>query len=97
MDAVPCDPYGATPCLFNIAEDPCEHNNLADKMPEKVNELLSLIEEYRAVSVAPLNPYPDSSLWVDQRSTPLIWNCVVGPWLDASHPWNPARKCNFAA
>jgi len=83
LDAVPCDPYGPTPCLFNIAEDPCEYNNLADKMPEKVDELLSLvIEEYRALSVAPLNPYPDSSKWVDQRSTPLFWNCVIGPWLE---------------
>jgi len=93
-DAVPCDPYGPLPCLFDISTDPCEFNNLAEKMPAKVDELLDLIEEYREVAVTPLNV---NRVLFDQRSTPLFWNCTISPWLDASHPWNPNSKSNCAA
>lgn len=38
----------AVPQLFNLAEDPSETNNLANKMPEKAKELAGLIEAARA-------------------------------------------------
>lgn len=40
--------------LFNVIEDPCEHNNLANEMPEKVHELLQRLREYGSKSVVPL-------------------------------------------
>lgn len=70
VNAVPCDPFGKVPCLFNIAADPCEYNNLASKMPKKVDELLGLLEEYRAVAVKLWNL--DPSVLNDSRSTPLF-------------------------
>lgn len=35
LDAVPCDPYGPIHKLFDIANDPCEYNSLAGKMPRR--------------------------------------------------------------
>lgn len=39
--------------LFNLAEDPCEANNLADQKPEKVEELLARLVLYEQQAVAP--------------------------------------------
>jgi arylsulfatase A-like enzyme len=39
--------------LFNLAEDPAERNNLADKMPEKAKELAQLIKAAGAVAKTP--------------------------------------------
>lgn len=47
------------------------------QLPEKVSELLSLIAEYRAVVVTPLNLDPNTL--VDKRSTPLFWNFMRQP------------------
>jgi arylsulfatase A-like enzyme len=40
--------------LFNLAEDPNERSNLADKQPEKVKELQARIEKLSAESAKPL-------------------------------------------
>ena len=37
-----CDPY----CLYNIIEDPSEHNELSQKEPEKLQELLQRYNDY---------------------------------------------------
>ncbi len=87
IDAVPCTPLDGKPCLFDIDEDPCEYNNLADKMPEKVDELLTMIEEYRAVSVRPLNL--DIRVVIDPQSNPKFWNCTITNWKD--FPFDPTK------
>jgi len=35
--------------LFNIAEDPKEERNLASQMPDKTQEMMNLVDEYRHV------------------------------------------------
>jgi len=40
-------------CLFNIADDPTEHNDLASSMPEKVKDLRARITEIQASVYSP--------------------------------------------
>lgn len=87
VDAVPCNPADGKPCLFDIGADPCEYNNLANQMPKKVDELLALIEEYRAVAVRPLNL--DKSIVNDPQSNPKYWNCAITNWKD--YPFDPTK------
>ena len=37
-----CDPY----CLYNIMKDPSEHDNLSEKEPDKLQELLKRYNSY---------------------------------------------------
>lgn len=41
--------------LFNLADDPSERNNLADREPERVKALAALVDEWNAKN-PPLNP-----------------------------------------
>ncbi|RZF37524.1 hypothetical protein LSTR_LSTR008562 [Laodelphax striatellus] len=66
-DSKPCHPLQA-PCLFNITDDPCEKNNVADSFPEilaQISEQLSLINE---------TAVPPGNLPMDQRGDPVLWN-----------------------
>jgi arylsulfatase I/J len=49
-----CSP--AAPCLFNIADDPEERNDLAAAMPAKVAELLAIFRTYDAQHHPPAAP-----------------------------------------
>ncbi|KAH3756779.1 Arylsulfatase B [Pelomyxa schiedti] len=64
-------------CLFNLKDDPCEHKNLADSMPDKVEELMQRLDFYRQHAVIPWTPYTE----VDERSNPANFNNVWMPWL----------------
>ena len=76
-----CDPTLA-PCLFDLDKDPCEFNNLASLMPEKVRELLDRMEEYRATSVRPVdNP-------VDLNGLPIYHCGVWSPWVKENNENN---------
>jgi len=46
--------------LFNIEQDPCEHNDLSGIMPEKVKELLKDYEEWNKDNVE--NHWPDDHI-----------------------------------
>lgn len=80
IDAVPCLPLDGLPCLFDLSKDPCEYDNIADKFPELVEELLGLIQEYNQTSVTPLNA--DPSITDDPKADPKYWNCTVTYWTD---------------
>lgn len=69
-----CDSTKA-PCLFNIVNDPCEYNNLADKKVEIVNTLLNKVNIYAQSSVRPLKVPSDPD------SNPDNCNFTWGPWL----------------
>lgn len=43
--------------LYNLAEDPTEHNNLAQSHPEKLGELTALLDAHRASARKPLYPF----------------------------------------
>ncbi|XP_046554732.1 arylsulfatase B-like [Haliotis rubra] len=47
--------------LFNIREDPTEHNDLTEKMPDMVAKLRARLEEYRKTMVPANFPDPDHS------------------------------------
>ncbi|KAJ8979205.1 hypothetical protein NQ317_016840 [Molorchus minor] len=66
----------AGPCLFNIAEDPCERINLLLENPDKVRELKEAIEEYRKTAVPPRN------VPRDPNADPLRWNNTWTNWQD---------------
>jgi uncharacterized sulfatase len=43
--------------LYNLAEDPVEHNNLAESRPDKLSELQALLDAHEASARKPLYPY----------------------------------------
>ncbi|CAH2000847.1 unnamed protein product [Acanthoscelides obtectus] len=66
---VVCKPL-ERPCLFHIETDPCEKVNLADKYPEKLQQLLDILERYNRTALPPEN------LPLDPRGDPKYWNYV---------------------
>ena len=66
-----CDVKKA-PCVFDIATDPCEYNNLAPSRPDLVKQLLEHVKLYNATAVPPRNkpmdpagfPVRHGGLWV---------------------------------
>ncbi|UYV75965.1 hypothetical protein LAZ67_13001950 [Cordylochernes scorpioides] len=80
---VQCGPKGSTcnpveaACLFNIEEDPCEMNNLADEKPQMVAEMLQRVAEYAKKAVPPLNkPF-------DPQANPALHGYFWSPWRDS--------------
>lgn len=70
------------PCLFNISNDPCEENNLAEKYPNIMNTLISRLNEFNASSI------PPSNLPIDQRGNPKYHNYVWTNWGDFNNDIN---------
>jgi len=66
-----CNPK-SSPCLFNIIDDPCEMNNLAESYPEKVEYLLSGLERYSEVMVPSIRKFSD--LLCDPKNFNNTWN-----------------------
>ena len=69
--------------LFNIEEDPYEHQNLASANPSIVEDLLSRLAEYNATAV-PVR-YPPN----DPLSNPKYNNGYWGPWVNTSNIFVP--------
>lgn len=65
-----------TVCLFNIMEDPCEFFDHAEKYPEIVERLSTLLQEYEKSMVPPLNKPSD------ERSDPIHHNGTWVSWDD---------------
>jgi hypothetical protein len=77
-DKAPCDPAAtANPCLFDLAVDPCETNNLAYRHPEVLQEMLDLVSKYEATLVPQLNKPVDV-----KGSDPRKFNNTWSPWVD---------------
>ncbi|XP_075535413.1 arylsulfatase B-like isoform X2 [Dermacentor variabilis] len=70
-----CDSEAA-PCLFDLVEDPCEYNNVADEMPEVVQRLLSRLDHYEETAVPPGNQEPD------ELANPALHSNVWVSWQD---------------
>lgn len=75
--AIACEPL-KSPCLFDIAVDPCELNNLATNEPKTVEKLLTLLQKFNATAVVPLNSPPDP------LSDPKYWKYTFTNWEDMS-------------
>ncbi|XP_076302382.1 arylsulfatase I isoform X2 [Lasioglossum baleicum] len=72
-DKIACDPLRG-PCLFNIAKDPCEMLNLADRRPLIAAILEKIIMKHRLTVV------PPSNLDGDPRANPALWNNTWTSW-----------------
>lgn len=71
VEKTSCDPVNDGPCLFNILDDPCEENNLAQSKPAM---LYAMKKRYDAlVSQA----VPSRRRPIDIRSDPMFFN---GNW-----------------
>ncbi|XP_070560404.1 arylsulfatase B-like [Ptychodera flava] len=64
------------PCLYDISKDPCEFTNLADKLPDVLEKLLSILDAYNATSVEPMNPA------LDPAADPAKHNGAWVPWVN---------------
>lgn len=74
----PCEPIAhPSPCLFNIQEDPCEYNNLADSEPVVLKRLMDLLDEYNS-TVVPARNQPD-----DPNARPALHGYAWVPWMDS--------------
>ncbi|XP_075211571.1 arylsulfatase B-like [Lycorma delicatula] len=62
-----CNPL-ESPCLFNIREDPCETNNLANRFPNILSHLSSIVKKFNKTAVPPGN------MPVDSRGDPKFWD-----------------------
>ncbi|KAL1455373.1 hypothetical protein WDU94_009472 [Cyamophila willieti] len=51
---VSCQPQ-ISPCLFDISNDPCEKNNLADRFPEILSQLEKALAEINGTAVQPID------------------------------------------
>jgi len=70
-----CDRHKA-PCLFNVTADPCEFNNLANRLPALVTSLLARLEEYNKTAV-PKRNLPD-----DPKGLPYFHGGAWVPWIE---------------
>ncbi|XP_043492499.1 arylsulfatase J [Polistes fuscatus] len=67
-DSLPlCQPLKA-PCLFNIQQDPCEDNNLANELPTILKKLQEEIKKFNATAISPGN-----AQW-DHNANPELWD-----------------------
>nr|XP_006825904.1 PREDICTED: arylsulfatase I-like [Saccoglossus kowalevskii] len=67
-------------CLYDIAEDPCEYINIADKHPDIVQHMLKVLSQYNVTAVAPMNP------GFDPAANPANHNGAWVPWVNSSSP-----------
>lgn len=71
-----CKPLNE-PCLFNIEDDPCELNNVAEAYPNILNTLLKELIKYKESAVPPNNTP------LDPIGDPKNWNYVWTNFGDA--------------
>lgn len=74
-----CQPHVA-PCLFNVAEDPCEEYNVADEHGSLLTDLMFTLMKISYTAVPPNNK-PD-----DPTSNPKYWDNVWTNWKDFPPP-----------
>ncbi|KAJ8890447.1 hypothetical protein PR048_009956 [Dryococelus australis] len=85
-----CNPLQA-PCLFNIRDDPCETEDLAEQRSAVLHSLEAVLEKYRRSTVRPLNSPGEA------RANPALWNVTWSPWQDAEagdwqQAWSDLRQ-----
>ena len=64
-----------SPCLFNITADPCEYNNLADRLPGDLQLLRERLAYFRSTAVPPRNKPNDPAAF------PGSHNGAWVPWI----------------
>ncbi|GIY27607.1 arylsulfatase B [Caerostris darwini] len=64
------------PCLFDVAQDPCEFYNLAGEKPQVLNMLLKRLSQYNSTAIPPGNKP------MDPRSNPKYHGYQWINWMD---------------
>eukprot|EP00727_Mastigamoeba_balamuthi_P014115 m51a1_g9326 hypothetical protein (570) ;mRNA; f:2667-4570 len=67
----------ATPCLFDVEADPCEHSDLAAAMPGRVAGMLARVAEYARTAVQPWTMFAAQ----DPRAQPALHGGELAPWM----------------
>ncbi|XP_065216175.1 arylsulfatase B-like isoform X2 [Planococcus citri] len=73
-------------CLFDVFQDPCEMNNLADKYPRILTNLNETMSKYI--------PVPPRNRLVDPRADPSLWNYTWVNWMDYVEKFTHEVKIN---
>lgn len=73
-------------CLFNIAQDPCELDNLVFKYPDIVRMLESTLRLFNTTAVPPGNKP------IDPRADPKFWDYTWTNWCDLVEGGCPAAE-----
>lgn len=68
-EIIKCNPL-TSPCLFDVINDPCENENLAEKFPNILNTMMVRLDYFNSTAIAPGN------LPIDDRGNPLYFNRV---------------------
>lgn len=71
LEGIKCNPLIA-PCLFNLIEDPCEQNNLADSQAIKMEYLISRLNKHIKETVRPMRVFSDPNC--DPKNFNNTWN-----------------------
>ncbi|XP_047351351.1 arylsulfatase J isoform X1 [Vespa velutina] len=67
-DSLPaCKPLEAA-CLFNVQQDPCEDNNLANELPTILKKLQDEVKKFNATAIPPGN------LPWNEKADPKLWD-----------------------
>ena len=64
------------PCLFNVADDPCEYVDLAKNESELVESMLKRLEGFKETMV------PTRNQPLDPKANPNNFGGVWSPWVD---------------
>ena len=83
-----CRPAKA-PCLYNIAKDPCEFNNIAAQNPEILMSLRKRMLQYEMTAVPPRNQPEDPKGWPAESNG---WAWV--PWVNLTQSNNNHNNNN---
>ncbi|CAL1272779.1 unnamed protein product [Larinioides sclopetarius] len=70
-----CD-FADGPCLYNIADDPCEYKNIASLYPDVVEDMLKRLRDLNATSL------PVQTKELDPMGDPVCHNFAHVPWMD---------------
>lgn len=62
-----CNPLEKA-CLFDVLNDACEENNLAEKFPNILKTLMIRLQEYNSSAIKPGN------LPIDNRGNPIYFD-----------------------
>lgn len=81
-NATECTPLNSY-CLFDLNEDPCENNNLAELFPEIVQRLKNRIDFYAQTAVEPRNKP------ADPMADPRYYNNTWTYWQDETPTFPP--------
>lgn len=75
-------PYNGQPVLYNITDDPCEYNNVADENKDIVQQMYQLLVKYNSTQATPLQALNEA---VPNESNPINFGGFWTPFRNSSY------------